>query len=185
MLARRWGVSDLSRICGWADITKRDASGWWGITGSSYRMMVLHHSSDLPNDLDLDLHLDLNLNLDLDFWHIDHWPYDIHLYDYVISMILHHSHDLDLDLNLDLNRDLDLEHHHPTPSPTNTIYSNTQHYTTPHTTYHINVILNVNRRMKLRVIFIKRLHCPESAVIWRKTWSNNCALLHDILYIQV
>ena len=24
---------DLSRICGWADITKRDASGWWGITG--------------------------------------------------------------------------------------------------------------------------------------------------------
>ena len=34
---------------------------------SSYRMMVLHHSNDLPNDLDLDLHLDLNLNLDLDF----------------------------------------------------------------------------------------------------------------------
>ena len=34
---------------------------------SSYRMMVLHHSNDLPNDLDLDLHLDLDLNLDLDF----------------------------------------------------------------------------------------------------------------------
>ena len=31
--ATGWGVSDLSRIYGWADITKRDASGGWGITG--------------------------------------------------------------------------------------------------------------------------------------------------------
>ena len=34
---------------------------------SSYRMMVLHHSNDLLNNLDLDLGLDLDLNLDLDF----------------------------------------------------------------------------------------------------------------------
>ena len=43
--------------------------------------MVLHH----PNDLDLDLGLDLDLNLDLDFRLIDHWPYDIHLYDSTLS----------------------------------------------------------------------------------------------------
>ena len=31
-----------SRICGWADITKRDASGWWGITGKgTQKKMVL------------------------------------------------------------------------------------------------------------------------------------------------
>ena len=40
----------------------------------------------------LDLGLDLDPNLDLDFWHIDHWPYDIHLYDSKSSQwILHHS----------------------------------------------------------------------------------------------
>ena len=39
---RRWGVSDLSCICGWADITKRDVSGWWGITGKgTKKKMVL------------------------------------------------------------------------------------------------------------------------------------------------
>ena len=45
--------------------------------------MVLHHPNDL--DLDLDLGLDLDLNLDLDFRLIDHWPYDIHLYDSTLS----------------------------------------------------------------------------------------------------
>ena len=35
-------MSDLSRICGWADITKRDASGWRGITGKgTSKKMVL------------------------------------------------------------------------------------------------------------------------------------------------
>ena len=57
-----------------------------GVNGNEYHtssieMMVLHHPTDLPNDLDLDLGLDLDLNLDLDFWHIDHWPYGIQLYD--------------------------------------------------------------------------------------------------------
>ena len=34
-------MSDLSRICGWADITKRDARGWW-ITGKgTQKKMVL------------------------------------------------------------------------------------------------------------------------------------------------
>ena len=37
--------------------------------------------------------------------------------------------------------------------------------------------------MKFRVIFIKRQHCPESAVIWRKTLSNNYAVLYAILFI--
>ena len=68
--------------------------------------------------------------------------------------------------------------HHHTPIHTTT------HHHAPHC-YHINVILNVNRRMKLRVIFIKRLHCPESAVIWRKTLSNNYAILYATLYIQL
>ena len=67
--------------------------------------------------------------------------------------------------------DLDLEHHHPPPPS-----SNTQHYTPTHTTC-------FNGRIKLRVIFIKRLHCPESAVIWRKTLSNNYAILYAILFI--
>ena len=69
-----------------------------------------------------------------------------------------------------------ITHHHHPP------IHNTTHHHTPHS-YHINVILNVNRRMKLRVIFIKRLHCPESAVIWRNTLSNNYAILFAILYI--
>ena len=68
--------------------------------------------------------------------------------------------------------------HHHTP------IHNTTHHHTPHS-YYINVILNVNRRMKLWVIFIKRMHCPESAVIWRKTLSNNYDILYAILYIQV
>ena len=186
--------------------------------------MVLHHSNDLLNDLDLDLHLDLNLNLDLDFWHIDHWPYDIHLYDskssqwfYTILMTLTLTSTLTLTLILTLtsilslilldffrhysiiwlytisivlyhHNDLDLWHsdHWPwpwPPSPTTTILQYTTLHTNTHHIANINVILNVNRRMKLRVIFIKRLHCPESAVIWRKTLSNNYAILYAILYI--
>ena len=52
--------------------------------------------------------------------------------------------------------------------------------------YNVNAVSSIvfvlirtcfNGRIKLRVIFIKRLHCPESAVIWRKTLSNNYAIL--------
>ena len=30
-------MSDLSFVCGWAGITKRDANGWWEITGGGTR----------------------------------------------------------------------------------------------------------------------------------------------------
>ena len=71
-------------------------------------MMVLHH----PNDVDLDLGLDLDPNLDLDFRLIDHWPYDIHLYDSTLSQWFYttpNDLDLDLDLGLDLDLHLDLD----------------------------------------------------------------------------
>ena len=66
-------------------------------------MMVLHH----PNDLDLDLGLDLDLNLDLDFRLIDHWPYDIHLYDSTLSQWFYTTPmTLTLTLTLDLTSTL-------------------------------------------------------------------------------
>ena len=37
-------MSDLSRICGWADITKRDASVWLGITGKGTRKKMVLES---------------------------------------------------------------------------------------------------------------------------------------------
>ena len=116
----------------------------------------------------------------LDFF----WHYSI-IWLYTISIVLHHLNRAAPSqrpwpstlwpLTLTLNT---INHHR------HTSIHNTTHHHTPHS-YHINVILNVNRRIKLRVIFIKRLHCPESAVIWRKTLSNNYAILYATLYIQL
>ena len=40
----RWGVFDPSCICGWADITKYDAGGWWENTGKDTRKKVMLES---------------------------------------------------------------------------------------------------------------------------------------------